>query len=468
MKDVVIVGAGLAGLSAGWRLRNRDILLLESGARIGGRVYSERRGKYWMNWGGHVYAGAGTSTDQLLHEVGVTAVDVPGSLGSISMNGKFIRDSFFASYPFRLPMSMAARASTTALGIKIMSALIFKYLPVVRTRPGESGAQRQQRIYDFEDNRSFRDFIGSGHPEDAEALFATTVIRPTAAMEELQAGQGIGYFNLVLGIGQGLNRGIVGGPSTFTGALAAALDDRIELEAVVYEVVQKKKSVVVRYRQGGVDKEVEARTAILATTASVANKIGVNLPDDLRSALGQIKYGPHVVTAYLTNETGRQPWDDVYAIAAPKRSFAIATNQASIVRGTEKERQPGGSFMVFSPGPLGTALLDKSEEEIAQIHLKDLDEVVGGNLAEHVVEAKTIKLVEGSPFCFPGRSKLQPTLMRGADRIFLAGDYLGTLYTETSITSGFQAAQEAASLIQTEIDTNSGAISLPGDTQPKA
>lgn len=58
-----------------------------------------------------------------------------------------------------------------------------------------------------------------------------------------------------------------------------------------------------------------------------------------------------------------------------------------------------------------------------------------------------------SPYSFPGRAKLQPTLTRGAGRVFLAGDYLGTLYTETSITSGFSAAQEAASVLATHRQT---------------
>ena len=37
--------------------------------------------------------------------------------------------------------------------------------------------------------------------------------------------------------------------------------------------------------------------------------------------------------------------------------------------------------------------------------------------------------------------KLQPTLMRGSSRVLLAGDYLGTLYTESAITMGFSAAR---------------------------
>ncbi|ACL41543.1 amine oxidase [Pseudarthrobacter chlorophenolicus A6] len=447
MKDAVIVGGGLAGLSAAWRLRHWDTVVLESGTRVGGRIRSERRGDYWLNWGGHVFAGAGSSTDALLNEVGVMAVQIPGSLQGLSMNGKFIKKGHIATYPFRIPMSLAARVDTMRAGLKVVSG-VAKYTGVVRKRIGESGAMRQQRIYDFENSTSFQDFVGN-LSEDAAALFKTTVTRSAGDMDQISAGAGIGYFSLVLGFGQGLSQGIVGGPSTLTESIAAALGDRIELGAVVQEVVHKKDSVLVRYRQDGVDREVEARTVVLATTADVSHKIGVDLPEELRGALDQIKYGPHVSTAFLTNETTAKPWDDIYAIAAPKRSFAIALNQASIVRGTESVRKPGGSFMTFSPASLGKALLEKPEEEVINTHLTDLDQVLGHGFAGSVVEAKVDRWKNASPYCFPGRAKIQSTLMRGTDRVFLAGDYLGTLYTESSITTGFSAAQEAASVLAT-------------------
>lgn len=447
MKDAVIVGGGLAGLSAAWRLRHWDTVVLESGDRVGGRIRSERRGDYWLNWGGHVFAGAGSSTDALLNEVGVMAVQIPGSLQGLSMNGKFIKKGHIATYPFRIPMSLASRVDTLRAGMKVVSG-VAKYTGVVRKRTGESGAMRQQRIYDFENNTSFQDFIGN-LSEDAAALFKTTVTRSAGDMDEISAGAGIGYFSLVLGFGQGLSQGILGGPSTLTESIAVALGDRVQLGAPVDEIVHKKDSVVVRYRQDGVDREEEARTVVLATTADVSHKIGVDLPEELRGALGQIKYGPHVSTAFLTNETSARPWDDIYAIAAPKRSFAIALNQASIVRGTESVRKPGGSFMTFSPASLGRALLEKSEEEVIKTHLTDLDQVLGHGFADTVVEAKVDRWKNASPYCFPGRAKIQSTLMRGTDRVFLAGDYLGTLYTESSITTGFSAAQEAASVLAT-------------------
>lgn len=449
MKDAVVVGAGLAGLSAAWRLRHWDTLILESAGRVGGRIRSERRGDYWLNWGGHVFAGAGSSTDALLNEVGVSAVEIPGSLQALSMNGKFLRNGYIASYPLRLPMSLSSRVATVRAGMKVV-ADVARYAAVVRKRPGESGAMRQQRIYDFADDRSFADLIGD-LPEDAAALFKTTVTRSAGDMDQISAGAGIGYFSLVLGFGQGLNRGIVGGPSTLTESVAAAVGDRVRLGAQVLEVVRKKESVVVRYRQDDVDHEVEARTVVLATTADVAHRIGADLPTELRDALGRIKYGPHVSSAFLTDDTSTQPWDDIYAIAAPKRSFAIALNQANIVRGAEAVRRPGGSFMTFSPAGLGRALLDKSDEAVVNTHLSDLEQVLGSpGFSDTVVEAEAERWEVASPYAFPGRAKLQPVLQRGAGRVFLAGDYLGTLYTESAVTSGFSAAQEAASVLASQ------------------
>lgn len=459
MKDVVVVGAGLAGLSAAWRLRHRDVVVLEAADRVGGRIRSERRGQYWMNWGGHVFAGPGSSTDDLLVETCVEAREIPGSLQALSMNGKFLRSGHIATYPLRLPMDLRSRVATVRAGAKVVAG-VAKYTRVVAKREGESGAARQQRIYNFDNDRSFLDLVGE-LPEDAAALFRTTVTRSAGDMDQISAGAGIGYFSLVLGFGQGLNRGIVGGPSILTETLAGSLGERLHLRASVHEVVHKPTSVVVRYHQDGADHEVEARTVVMATTADVTNRVGVDLPGDLRDALGQIKYGPHVSSAFLTDEAGPRPWDDIYAIAAPKRSFAIALNHASIVRGSETVRQPGGSFMTFSPASLGRALLDKSDEEVVATHLRDLEQVLGHRgFSDSVVEARSERWEVASPYSFPGRAKLQPTLMRGGDRVFLAGDYLGTLYTETSITSGFQAAQDAACVLAAHTG------STPASTRP--
>jgi protoporphyrinogen/coproporphyrinogen III oxidase len=105
-------------------------------------------------------------------------------------------------------------------------------------------------------------------------------------------------------------------------------------------------------------------------------------------------------------------------------------------------------MMTFSPASLGRRLFDVDKETIINTYIRDLDDIFPG-FERIVTEARIEKFLFGSPYCFPGRSKLQPVLTRPSERVFLAGDYLGTLYTETAISSGFSAAQEAASLLST-------------------
>ena len=62
-RDVVIVGGGIAGLSAAWRLRHRDVLLLEAGDRLGGRMRSDPCGEYWLNYGAHLFPAPGSLVD---------------------------------------------------------------------------------------------------------------------------------------------------------------------------------------------------------------------------------------------------------------------------------------------------------------------------------------------------------------------------------------------------------------------
>ncbi|CCH79771.1 putative oxidoreductase [Nostocoides japonicum T1-X7] len=446
MRDVVVVGGGIAGLSAAWGVRERDVLVLEAAERVGGRIRSERRGPYWMNWGGHVYDGSVTSsTQQLLRETGYASRPVPGGLAALAMNGRLLLSGRVETFPFRVPMSWHDRIRLVRAGAKVRLA-VARYSRLSALRPGEDQETRQQRVYDFMNDRSFADFIGP-LPEDAEALFKPTVTRSSAEMDQISAGAGVGYFNLVWNIGAGLSHYIVGGPSTLTEGISAALGDRVQLGAEVQEVVHGKDSVTVRYHQNGSDHEAEARAVVLATTASVSHRIAVTLDPDLRDALSRIKYGPFVSAAFLTDETEPQPWDDTYGIATPKRSFNVVLNMSNPVHGASPVRRPGSSFMTFSPALLALRLMDQDDETIVKTYVDDLDAVLPG-LASHVSEAEPARWPEGSVYSFPGRARLQPVLTRKRDtRIFLAGDYLGTQYTETSIRTGLTAAGAAQTVL---------------------
>src|SRR3954453_14458228 len=76
----VVVGGGIAGLSAAWRLRHRDVLLLEAGDRLGGRLRSDPCGEYWLNYGAHLFPSPGSRVDRMATECDLEAVPVFGGM----------------------------------------------------------------------------------------------------------------------------------------------------------------------------------------------------------------------------------------------------------------------------------------------------------------------------------------------------------------------------------------------------
>ena len=328
MKDVVIVGGGLSGLAAAWRLRHWDTVLLESGSRVGGRIRSERRGRFWLNWGGHVFAGPGTSTDALLSEVGITAAQVPGALAAVSMNGKLLVKGPVHAYPFRIPMPLvvarrvaqgghqgerpgaalrphrafAARrgpGGAAAAGLRLRER---PQLPGLRGRP-----PRRRRGVVLPDRHPLRRGPGRDRGRCRDRLLQPRV--------EHRPGPQPGHHRRTRP------------PSPRRSP--SALGERVQLEAEVMEIVHTKRSVVVRYRQNGVDHEVEGRCVVLATPATVSHRVAVDLPADIRDALGKVVYGPYVSAAFLTDEATPQPWDAAYGIATPE---AVVQHRAEPVQ----------------------------------------------------------------------------------------------------------------------------------------
>ena len=281
-------------------------------------------------------------------------------------------------------------------------------------------------------DRTFADWLGPVPPA-VDAVLRPTIQRSSGEPEELAAGYGIGYFHLVWDRSGGLARNILGGPVTLPESIAASLGERVRLDSAVEEVVADGDSLRVSYAGG----EVSARFAVVATQAHVTRALLPGLPEDVRAALAEIVYGPYVLAAFLTNEPGPTPWDDLYAVATAHRSFNMLFNMANVLR--RGAREPGGSLMVYSGASLGRELWDVDDARVVETYLRDLDEVLPG-ARSIVAEAVVHRWKHGLPYVRPGRHRIQRVLERPHGNVFLAGDYLGTRYTDTAIRTGLAAA----------------------------
>ncbi len=443
---MIIVGGGIAGLSAAWHLRDLDVLVLEAEDRVGGRIRSEARGDVWLNFGAHVFGGPGSATGRLIDETGVHATQVPGRLAAVALGSRIVASGPVETYPFRLPLPVRSRAALIQAGLTLRLA-VRRYAAVAAARPGEDAAERQRRMLDFLDDRSFSEFIGP-LPADVDAIFRATLNRSSGEPEELAAGYGIGYFHLVWNRSAGLSRNILGGSSRLIDALAAAAGSRIVTDARATEVAALDDGVLVRYNHQGSEHEARSRAAIVATPAYVTAEIVRDLPPETQDALAAVRYGPYVVGAFLTGETHPMPWDELYALATPHRSFSMLFNTANVLRGRGTRRQPGGSLMVYAAAGGARALADLDDARVGEKYLADLISLYPQ--ARGVVSEVVIRRWErGLPYAAVGRARLQAPLTHPLGNIHLAGDYLGTWYTETAT----QTAEAAARSVREHLAT---------------
>src|SRR5919204_534800 len=430
--DVVIVGGGIAGLSAAWRLRHRDVLLLEAGERLGGRVSSDPCGDYWLNYGAHLFPGPGSLVDRMVRECGLETVPVTGKMMGLAVGSTVLNNGRVETYPFRLPLSVRDRIAFAKAGVKIERA-VARY-------------HRLEQRYEFEDDRSFAAFLGP-LPPAVRDIFSCAAHRASAELVELSAGCGIGLFALVWGGKHSLiARNLLGGSGRLPAALGRELGDRARTGCHVHAIRPDGADLAVHYDGG----EVSARHVIVAAQAPHAAPLVAPVAEQAAAALSRLTYGTFVSVAIETSETTAMPYDDVYAMATPGRVFDMFTNQAHSLR-RHGPRRAGGSLMLFAGGQAAAAMMRESDEVIVQRFLGDLHRLYPQTRGV-IAGAKVHRWELGNVYARPGRGRLQAALagpLGAQQNLHLAGDYFAELGNiEAAARSGLAAAERVDTRIR--------------------
>ncbi|WP_108663165.1 protoporphyrinogen/coproporphyrinogen oxidase [Acuticoccus kandeliae] len=441
--DAIVVGGGIAGLTAAWRLRHRRTLLLEAEARPGGRMHSLPRGSLWLNLGAHLFGSDISPAGRLANEFAMPLGDIPGDRLGIALNGKVVAGGYSETFPLRLPLSLADRVSFTRMGLKLRSG-VSDLLAVQAPVAGEAPAARRERQIGFDNGRTLAERVGPLTPEVATIL-RTVTERTGSSPEGMAAGYGLTSFAQVWSK-HSFGRNLVGGTARLPFAIAERLPS-VRLSARVVSVEAGPDGVTVAWDEGGVRHEARAAQVILATPADITRAITKSLPEETDAALGAIRYGPFLSVAVLTREDGPMPYDNNYAIATPHLAFGVLFNMASTLR--TGPRTPGGSLMLFRGGPAAAALLEKSDDEITGPMQRDLERLfpeTRGIVSEMVVQ----RWPRGAPYAFVGRAGIQPALTRPLGRLHLAGDYLEFPCMDAAIATAEEAAERVDAALGAE------------------
>ncbi len=448
-RDVVVIGGGIAGLSAAWQLRHRDLLLLEAEDRLGGRLRSDPRGDYWLNYGAHLFPAPGSLVDSMIRDCGLETAPVIGSMMGLALGSKQLNHGRVETYPFRLPLSVRDRLAFATAGLKVQRA-VARYHRLAKAAPGDTSADVRARVLAFEDHRTFAEFLGD-LPPAVDAIFSCAAHRATADPSELSAGCGVGLFALVWG-GKGslIARNLLGGTGRLPAAMGRELGDRARTGSHVTELREHGDHLLVNYLADGRPHTVRTRNVIVAAQAPFAASLAAPVAPEAAAALKRLTYGAFLTVAVETNETTAMPWDQIYAMATPGRAFDMFTNQAHALR-QAPDRRPGGSLMLFAGGPTAATLMRQSDEEITERFLADLHELYPQ--ARAVIANATVHRWElGNVYARPGRHRLQASLegaLGARGNLHLAGDYFAELGNmEAAARTGAVAAERVEAVLR--------------------
>jgi oxygen-dependent protoporphyrinogen oxidase len=423
--EIVVLGAGLAGMTAAYELRDRDPLVLEARHRVGGRTLSGKHDAYWYNCGAQYVWNERTL--ELCRRLGLRVVGAGGARTAV-----FLRDRLVvASNPYlllaKLPISGAEKANF---------AWTITRLRRLAARTGGFGAAL--------DARPLADVFGRVSPITREVLEMVTESGTGVSADEVSGAIGLGYvIHLFGGDVNHTLKAVEGGTQRITEAIAGRLGpERVLLGARVESVEDRGDQVEVRYRRDGSVERLEAKACIVALPADAVLDVVAGLSEAKRVALEQmLPYSGIVSVAWLTDEHGGAPWDRLLAVPAVGLSFELFSNNAYFVRRLEQNgRRPGGAFVTLSTGPRADALWGLDDEEIRGRLADDLARMFPGAGPVLARARAHVSRWRGLPRFRRGWLRHQRALREPSGRLWFCGDYTSQPGTPGAVNSGFHTA----------------------------
>jgi len=293
--DTVVIGAGVTGLTAAWRLveAGQDVLVLEARDRVGGRLRTEHRDTEHFEGVAFEIGGQWVSPDQealiaLLDELGLETYARHREGASLYLPKSGPRRTFAGD---DLPVS-ATTASAIAQLTKTLDALAAAIDP---DRPWEHPDAA------YLDSVTFQAWLEE-HCDDAEArdnialyVGPAMLTKPAHAFSALQAvlmAASAGSFSHLVDADFILDRRVVGGLQSVPLALAERLGDRLRLGQDVTSVTWSPDSSSGAEVQVG-DETFEAARVILAVPPTLVSRVRFRpeLPAEHRHAREHQSFG---------------------------------------------------------------------------------------------------------------------------------------------------------------------------------
>jgi len=430
--EVVIVGGGVSGLAAAYRLQHRDFLLLEKEPHWGGNAYG-------MEYEGSTYAtgSAFLAKDEYAYhfanQIGLKPLPVNSPDASI-IGGELVPDTWGDGLD-KLPYPAAVRESFKKFKKEMLAIDVKK---------------RGKELY----KKPFSDFL-KGYPVELKQWWDG--FGPSnwgATSEETAAGLAIESLQeMVQESGKDDRYTWPGGLGALTKRLADILQpkytDRMHSGATTVAVVSEKEEVQVTFMLGGELKTVAAKAVIMATPKFITRRIVDGLPDKQSDAMHQIRYIPYPVVNLIFD---KPVFNHGYDTWCPGNSFTDFVVADWVIQKQPGYQQKFNIISCYTPmkeEDRGYLLNETGARKIAANVLRDFQKLMPG-LNVDPVEVHIYRRGHPLYMSTPGLyTQVQPLVRQPMDRVFFANtDSEGP---ESTTNAGILAAQRAVKEVEARL-----------------
>jgi monoamine oxidase len=436
-KRIVILGAGLAGLAAGWELKRagHEVIILEAQLHPGGRVHTIREGlsddlyaeagagripnthKITLEWVQHFGLELEPFLPAALSEVAllkgkrvITPVGKPIEMSQVPLeltpNERKIGLSSFDEYYYGETMRKIGDGIRDDWPPEIARLGDISMAEFLRQR-GASPDAIHYMLFGFENDAAL-DFMRDAYSHHTESLFK-----------------------------------IKGGNDQLPRAFAARLSDEIRYGCAVEHIERGEDRVRVAYRRAGMLDHVEADAVICTIPFGVLRHIAVTpeWPPENRRVIDNLYYGPVVRTTY---QVSRRYWEE-----QGLNGFGSSDKNFEVWHPTYGKPGRRGLLQAYFYEETARHLDALNENERIERMITLMDEVHPG-LREYL-ETVVTKSWQSDPWqrgayqeYLAGQQKWYAEIGKREGRVWFAGEHTSPWpgWMQGAIASGIKAARE--------------------------
>jgi oxygen-dependent protoporphyrinogen oxidase len=426
-KHVVVVGAGIAGLSCAFRLKESppfkdgqmSITVLEASSRVGGIIETIVDNDCLLESGPDSFITNKPYMVQLAERLGIggsiigTESDNRGAM--VVSKGRLVKlpEGFSLLAPTKILPFLESPIMSWAGKMRV---LMEPFLPVRSAKGDESLADFVRRRFGQELlTKIAQPMVGGIYVGDAEKLSASMAAERFVALEQT-AGSVIGGLMRQDQSMSGNERGVRYG-------LFCSFDRGMKL--VIETLMQKLDGIDIRLSapvlglsasNGGADaspeqtnwtvrlsdSEIEADHVVLAIPARPAARLLELSAPALSGHLAAIEAASSVVVNLVLDKKDISAQLDAFGVVVPEvemKKLGLSVIALSFASNKFRDRAPHGKLVLraFLGGSKNSAILDKSDEDLANLVIKDLRTLLGYSAAARPQSVRVCRWPQSMP-----------------------------------------------------------------------